>query len=133
MRNGTKYLTDLTNNLIGIHRLDKVWRRHEKGGHLEFLTRVSMVLETQDVSNMNPETLGKIMCSIDIKELMIKPEDELLTILEGGFNSIFFCGDGEKTLRRGVAICLAYLIWGRLDPSVASKSRLEPYRRTQSV
>ena len=56
-----KYLKNLTDNLIGKHRLSA-----ETHGRLflEFVPKVIGILYDREVVRMTPETLGKIMCSI---------------------------------------------------------------------
>ncbi len=108
MRNGM-YLKNLTDHLIRKHRYDKV--------HQNLLTPdqsrsfIKESLGAQVVNEMSPKTLGEIMCSFEIGDIMsAHPGKE-----------VSFSGDCESMLRELVALCLAYLIVDRLNGTCASK------------
>lgn len=118
-----EYIVNLTNNLIGKNNYDEIWaHRSRLGGYEGFLKHVKVDLENcDDVRNMNPETLGKIMCSFEIGDVMSShPGREVL-----------FTGDCEQLLRDLVATCLAYVIRDRLDPD--RPTLLPPYKRQGNV
>ena len=105
-----KYIVDLTNNLIRKHRLEEFVRKlHTRGGEESqrevVLGRLAGILEISEISEMRPETLGKILCSFEIGDVMAK----------NPFEGICFSGDVEESLRQLVARCLAYVIRDRLE------------------
>lgn len=107
-----KYIVNLTSNLINKNRYDEIFARMNNPS--EFLTHIALDLESDDVKDMSPETLGKIMCSFEIGDVMSgHPGKE-----------VKFSGDCEDLLREIVSICLAYVIRSRLNGE--SKT---PYRR----
>ena len=67
-----------------------------------FLTIVKRDLEINDVQQMNPATLGKIMCSLEMGDVMASKEDL--------FKQVTFDGSCDLMLRELVALCLAYAI-----------------------
>lgn len=99
-----KYIVDLTNHLIAKNRYDGAFGELES---VTFLKYVKNDLNFGDVWKMKPETLGKIMCSFEIGDVMAcHPGKE-----------VSFAGDCEDMLREMVALCLAYVIRDRLDPN----------------
>ncbi|GEM_PF-2106000 len=110
-----EYIVNLTNNLIGKNRYDEVFRRMDNRN--EFLTHVKFDLDSGDVRDMTPETLGKIMCSFEIGDVLSSHPGKEVT----------FSGDCEDFLRETASLCLAYAIRGRLN------QELEPaYQRRGS-
>lgn len=109
------YIVNLTNNLIGKNRYDDIFRR--MGNEDEFLTHVKFDLDANDVHNMTPETLGKVMCSFEIGDVLSAHPGKEVT----------FSGDCEELLREIVSTCLAYAIRSRLN----GESKM-PYVRSLS-
>lgn len=113
-----KYIKDLTDNLIGennyVNLLGKLeWK--------EFLTFVKLDLDGGSVRDMKPETLGKIMFSLELGDVMSKnPGAE-----------VGFAGDCGDYFREVVALCLAYVIRERLLN--ACNTHLTPYRPVISL
>jgi len=95
-----KYIEDLTNNLIGRNRYDTLM------GHMDDDREIA--LRCGDVSDMKPETLGKIMCSFEIGDVPASHYELFSTIR-------FDSGDCDDLLRTLVSICLAYTIRNRLE------------------
>ncbi|MBI1957081.1 MAG: hypothetical protein HYS44_01315 [Candidatus Niyogibacteria bacterium] len=115
------YIKNLTDNLIGKHRFDDAFKRESDRD--EFLRQVQFDLENIDVNDMKPETLGKIMCSFEVGDVMAAKEH----LAQG----IHFAGDCGEMLRELVALCLAYAIRERLEESEYEHgSPVPPYRRT---
>ncbi len=120
-----KYIVDLTDNLIHKNRYDELWDRFCKPNFVKetsFLEHVKLDLDSDDVSSMKPETLGRIMSSFGVGNIMAT-KDEIL-------GSVSFAGDCEAMLRELVALCLAYVIRDRLDPATTHSS-IPPYRRVR--
>lgn len=111
-----EYIVNLTNNLIRKNRYDELFTKMNNPS--EFLTHVTLELESLDVHDMNPEKLGIIMCSFETGDVMAGKQELL--------GSLNFSGDCEETLRQFVALCLAFVIRERLDPHPASPS-VVPY------
>lgn len=99
------YIVNLTNNLISKNRYDEIFFRLGYGD--EFVAHVQLDLEAGDIRTMNPETLGKIMASFEIGDVMAG-KAELL-------KDVGFSGDCEELLRGLVARCLAFIVRDRLD------------------
>lgn len=98
----SKYIQDLVTNLIGKNHFDKFY-----GDEDSLLYTIKEILLSDDVRLMRPETLGRIMCSFEIGEVMsAHPIKELGEL---GFN-----GDCEDLLRELVSLCLAHVIRDRL-------------------
>jgi hypothetical protein len=110
-----RYLEHLTNHLIACHRYDSFLKRN-------FVDMVQASLYNLDVSDMSPETLGKIMCSIDECFLVVN-RGELLT-------SLIFGGSGRNLLADLVSRALAFIIEDRLKDE--PKSLLAPYPRKRA-
>jgi hypothetical protein len=113
----TPYIKNLTNNLIGKHRFDEFFRR--RIGKTSFIDSVRIMLETADVRVMNPETLGRVLCSLEIGDVMLGKKEL--------FGGLHFSGDPGETLREMVAACLAQVIHDRLDPSMTG-SQIPRYK-----
>lgn len=116
-----KYIQNLTDTLIGKHRFDLVAFRIDivgsKRDRDNFLDHVSDTLVARDVRAMNSETLGKILCSLEVGDVIVGKKEL--------FERLNFSGDCEETLREFVAIALAYVIRDRLHPVV---SLVAPYK-----
>jgi hypothetical protein len=115
------YLQNLTDQLIGTNNLDQLWNRAPDQD--TFLEWVELGLEVDEVGDMRPETLGKILCSFEVGTIMITREEL--------FNELRFAGDCEQTLCHLVSRCLAYLIRSRLDGSTVRG--IQPYTRRPNV
>jgi len=111
------YIVNLTDNLIGKYRLDDVFKR--MGDRDEFLEHVRFDLESIDVKDMKPETLGKIMCSFEV--------GDVAAVKRELFQEVSFAGDCGEMLRELVALCLAYVIRERLEP--ITERGIAPYCR----
>lgn len=106
-----KYIIDLTNHLIAKNGYDQMFQTFKNKD--SFLKYVKDDLTYGEVADMNPATLGKIMCSFEIGDVMsAHPGKEVL-----------FGGDCENMLREMVALCLAYVIRDRLDPIAQKLTR----------
>ena len=113
-----QYIVNLTDNLIGTHRyaaLSKLMKRER------FFEHVKDELEQEDVRKMAPETLGRIMCSLEIGDVMLGKQELL--------GSLHFCGDCGDLLREAVSVALASVIRDRLDPIMPEMSGIPSYRR----
>ena len=100
-----QYIVDLTNYLISKNRYDEILHRIVDWD--KFVQHVKLDLESGDVRTMNPNTLGRIMCSFEIGDVMASKKDL--------FNGVSFSGDCEEMLRELISLCLAYAIRDRLD------------------
>lgn len=119
-----QYIINLTNNLIGKNHYDSVF--HRIASNNEFVQHVRTDLFCGDVQDMSPETLGKIMCSFEIGDVMASKNDL--------FSNITFVGDCEDMLRELVSLCLAYVIRDRLDNTcLAGTSRWERRRSRNDI
>lgn len=98
------YIVNLTSHLIGKNRYDVIFLRPDV---LDFVRHVKLDLDSGDVRNMSPETLGKIMCSFEVGDIIASKQE----LLEG----VHFSGDCEEMLRELVSLCLAYAIRDRLS------------------
>ena len=112
-----QYIINLTDNLIGKHRLD---RKQKFLNGEEVLRKFYEATIENDVAQMSPETLGKIMCSLEIGDVMISQEEFRLKCL--------FWGDGRDMLNILVTFFLARVIYDRLKPW-SQESGAVPYRR----
>jgi hypothetical protein len=109
-----KYIKDLTDNLISNNRYDMIAERLIAEGNVAlFIAHIKLDLEACDVAKMRPETLGKIMASFEVGDVMTSREDL--------FESLYFGGDCESLLRQSVALCLAHVIRDRLNPDSGSE------------
>jgi hypothetical protein len=115
-----KYIKDLTDNLISKNHYDMVAEMLIKAGKFSemFVGHVKLDLEACDVAKMRPETLGKIMASFEVGDVMTSREEL--------FESLYFGGDCESLLRQSVSLALAYVIRDRLD-SISGSS--VPWKR----
>lgn len=101
----TSYIVNLTNHLINVNHYDEIWKLR-MDSH-QFVRDTAADLSVGEVSKMSPSTLGKIMCSFEIGDVMARRSE----ILE----HITFSGDCEDMLRELVSVCLAHAIAGRLE------------------
>ena len=121
-----QYIINLTNNLIGKHRFDAVWRTMKNQDKEKFLKQIKDDLDTFDVYDMKPETLGKIMCSIESGNVMASVEEL--------FRGVHFAGQCDELLREIVSLCLAYIIRERVSPTADIElTGLIPYRGVDPV
>lgn len=114
-----QYIESLTNNLIAEHNFDEVCVRIANKS--AFISHVAMTLEIGLVAKMNPKTLGFIMCSFEVGDVMASKQ-ELFTLTT-------FAGDCGLFLRRLVSVFLAYAILHRLEPE--QMDGVPFYRRSQ--
>ncbi len=91
--------------MIGTHHFDQIGK-HIKN-RADFLNHIKLSIEAGEVKDMRPETLGKIMDSFEIGDVMATKRD----LLEG----LSFAGDCGEMFRELVALCLAYVIRERLE------------------
>ncbi len=117
-----KYIQDLTDNLIGKNRYDDLLRRIKD--KVKFVEHVKLDLESGDIQKMTPETLGKIMCSLELGDVMASKVEIL--------KKVVFGGDCNLMLRELVSQCLAFVIRDRLDP-IAEEMGFPPYRRSSNA
>ncbi len=117
-----EYIKNLTDNLIGKNRYDEVdlKMRGQQGYPGNLVDHVKVDLEAGDIQDMNPETLGKIMANLEIGDVMASRKEL--------FDNLHFSGNCEDLLRELVALCLAFVVRDRLDPS----QRLIPTYRNSS-
>lgn len=113
-----QYIVNLTNNLIGKRNYDELWDKCQNNE--KFIAHCQMDLYCGDVLTMNPETLGKIMASFEIGDVMAS-QKELL-------HELHFSGDCEDVLRELTARCLAYAIMQRLEPAHLRLPDVPPWR-----
>jgi hypothetical protein len=116
------YIVNLTNNLIGKNRFDRVPMYLPGRPLIEW---VKEELQIGDVADMSPETLGRIMGSLQIGDVMAS-KAELL-------GDLHFGGDCEGMLRELVAICLAYAIAGRLESAETRMKDIPAYRHAKET
>jgi len=124
----TPYIENLTNSLIGKHRFDELFRR--RIGETSFVKSVSGTLEVDDVQQMKPETLGRVLCSLEVGDVIFSKKEL--------FDGLHFSGDLGDTLREMVALCLGKVIHDRLDPSMMEAhipryKSSRPFKRTVVV
>jgi AraC-like DNA-binding protein len=107
-----EYIQNLTDNLIARNHYDKVdlKMRGEQNYPNNLVDHIKWDLATGDVRKMNPETLGRIMCSLETGDVMASKKELLV-------DNLGFAGDCEDLLRELVALCLAFVIRDRLDHS----------------
>ncbi len=113
-----EYLVNLTNALIGKHRFDAadaIFTREEMFAYTKGC------LEVEEISKMNPETLGHIMASFELGDLMVSKQEL--------FSSLHFGGDGEALFKELVATCLAHAIVIRFHAEEAAGYGVPAYRR----
>jgi hypothetical protein len=102
-----QYIVNLTNEIIGRHGLDEVFERFPQD-KVTFIQQISPSIEVHHVRKMNPETLGRILCSLEVGDVMASRKELS--------ERIYFAGDCEDLLRSLVVTCLAYAITERLSP-----------------
>ena len=100
-----QYIVNLTGNLIGKNNYDALAQKI--GLTDKFIEHVKSDLEAKDVRKMSPETLGRVMCSLEVGDVMATKEQLC--------RSVHFAGDCEEMLRELLSLCLAYAIRDRLD------------------
>ena len=115
-----QYIVNLTDDLIRRNHYDRVRPERMLGNRVRFVERVKDELETGDIRKMNPETLGRILCSLHIGDVMAAKQEII--------GSLHFAGDCEDLLRELVATALAFVIRDRLDPTMPEMSDIPPYR-----
>ena len=98
-----QYIDNLIKDLVEKNEYRKEFY---KLGTDEFIKHVKTDLYSGDVKTMDPSTLGRIMCSFEI--------GDVLTSKRNLFNGVCFGGDCGEMLRELVSLCLAYAIRGRL-------------------
>jgi hypothetical protein len=98
-----QYIVNLTGNLIGKHHFDDAKKILTDAD--AFLNHIQLELLLDDVKYMVPATLGEILCSFGIGEVMASHLGK----------EVGFAGDCEGMLRELVARALAYVIRDRLD------------------
>lgn len=106
-----EYIVNLTNNLIGKYGLNLVFesmKATNPSGHTQqFFKLVYMTISSNDVREMSPETLGKVICSMEGDEIpAMCPAD--------------YMGNPDAYLRLAASKFLAWSILYRFD-SVALK------------
>jgi len=111
-----KYIENLTDDLIRKHRYDEASRTIFKGKPAAFRAFIAWDLFIEDVADMRPETLGKILCSFETGDVMSPHPGR----------EVSFSDNCENMLRELVARCLAYAIEGRFNP-VAREMGIPPY------
>lgn len=100
-----KYIEQLTDDLIGKCHFDVT--ADLLTDREEFLRHAKVRLECGPVFKMKPDTLGKIMCALEVGDVMATKKDI--------FEHVSFSGDCEDLQRELVAVCLAYAIRDRLE------------------
>lgn len=117
-----EYLVDLTNHLIGRHGFDQyvVANMFDEAG---IFRHIALVLETDDLSKMRPETLGKILGSLELGNVLLSKQEIV--------DRLYFAGDPVDLLRNIVACCLASVICTRLtgDKELLRDVKVPPYKR----
>ena len=128
-----EYIVNLTNNLIGTYGFHRMFQKmkDEEGTEIEardgwkeeFVRLVSLTLTTDEVRNMSPETLGKIVCSMEGGELPC-------------YQPAGYFGKPDQYLRNVVSSMLAWSIRYRLDEDACKRhSKMPPYserRKTEA-
>ena len=118
-----KYIVNLTNNLIGKHGFDLMFKSMNDqdfadGWQSRFVKLVRDTIGSRDVREMSPETLGKVICSLEGSELP-------------AFNPGLYFGKLEQYLRDIVSSFLAWSICYRLDSDALKRhDKIPPYRGT---
>ncbi len=107
-----EYILNLTNNLIAKNHYEQVdlKMRAEQNYPSNLVEHIKWDLAAGDVRKMNPETLGRVMCSLETGDVMASKQELLV-------DNLGFAGDCEDLLRELVSLCLAFLIRDRLDYS----------------
>ena len=113
-----EYIVNLTNNLIGKHGFDLMFESMKAQGFADgwqskFVKFVCDTISSRDVRTWSPETLGKVMCSLDGNELPC-------------INPGLYFGKPEQTLRDFVSNFLAWSICYRLDASALERHNKIP-------
>jgi len=116
----TPYIVTLTTGIIGRHR----FYRLKAVDRDPFVELVKESIESTDVEEMTPQTLGRIIGEFGTED-MLTCEEELK-------DHIGFTGDGQEFLRGVVSYFLALAIFARLDASKSSPN-IPPYQRFGEV
>ncbi len=116
-----EYIVNLTNDLIRRNRFDVTYGLI--GDKVSFLHQATTDLLVGDVAKMKPETLGRIMASFEIGDVLVDRKEI--------FENVTFSGDCEDFLREIVAFCLANVVFERLGPN--GEPRVPAYRRRTVV
>jgi hypothetical protein len=112
------YIKRLTGNLIGKNNYDDVLRRCQT--KQEFINHVKVDLESGDVEEWTPETLGRVMCSFEDGEVLVTHLGK----------EVHFTGNCGTMLREMVSLALAHLIHDRLVPQdPKNPRRIPPFKR----
>lgn len=112
-----QYINNLMHNLVMTNGLLDVYKRIP--GQDAFVNFTSIQLGAKDVHRMNPATLGKIMCSFEIGEVLPSREELL--------GQLSFSGDCEALFRELVSKCLAHAIYASLVFEEQAQAREESY------
>lgn len=115
-----KYIVDLTNDLISRNRFDRACDLMA-GNKITFLKQATMDLLIGDVAQMNPATLGKIMASFEVGDVMVNRQEI--------FEHVTFSGGSEDFLREIVSFFLAAAIFERLEQEPSRNPEIPAYRR----
>ena len=115
-----KYIVDLTNSLIRQGNFDEMWIRLRRDPE-KFIGHVATDLAAGDVGIMTPETLGRIMCNLELGDVGVGHLGQ----------EAHFSGDCGDFLREIVSIALAYVIRDRLDESHPNPNNPPPYMTTR--
>jgi len=121
-----EYIVNLTNNLIGKHGFDLMFnsmktRDLADGWEGIFVKLICDTISSRDVREMSPETLGKVMCSLEGSELP-------------AYNPGLYFGKPDQYLRGIVSSFLAWQIRYRLDASALERhSKIPPYVSKNTV
>lgn len=109
----TPYIANLTKNLIGKHNLRDLYHKRYRpyeSSRENFINTLALLLEITDIRDMRGETLGRILYSFEVGDVMASKEELL--------GAVGFCGDPAETLRQLVSVCLAHLIHDQLYPKM---------------
>ncbi len=102
----SKYIYNLSDNLIRKHHFDEIWFDQLRFKEDEFFGHVRRILRWDDVEKLAPQTLGRVICSFEVGMVPVNRQEL--------FDKVGFTSNCEETLRDLVAVCLAYFIRERL-------------------
>ncbi len=102
------YIENLTNDIIRKHHLVRIFNRTNNE---EFLNYVVLGIRYEEVVKMSPQTLGRIMCSINSDDIPFKDRDSLWSRARMHDNT-------TDLLRDLVCLSLAYVIRKRMTAYV---------------
>lgn len=115
-----EYIINLTNDIIRAHHFHNLLRNMQRGNPPDVIVdRIQEELERTEVLHMRPVTLGKILGSLEIGDVMATKEQLL--------HPLCFGGDMENLLRQLVARSLAFVIRDRLDPINLETKLVPPF------